>query len=1194
MNLTIEQQKIVDSGVCNLLVSAAAGSGKTTVMVEHIIHLLLDEQNPVYIDDLLVVTFTEAAALSMKNKINDALLARCRDNPENAFLKEQLRRLPLARICTIDAFLLSVVEDNITMLDELDSSLRLMDPGEEDLLFKEVLKNVLEDNYLFAEKDQNDTKNKRFITMVDYFTPIKSDVKIEESIKTIYQKIMNFASPMVFLKQSIAKYEDPLTGYRDLWLDSLNNKLWECEKQLQNIQAYFELNSIGEEKYLKDYALKMEAVHSSLEKCRQILKQNRNNESIDLSVFKNIHLEIPDKPSLQHKKVFGETNCSIELWKKLKNNFTEFNNLIDICNMPKETALTDFQNAILGLSEFIKDFNRKYSEEKSRKNVVSFNDISHYALRLLFDDEECEFRSMTALDYQKQFKAVFVDEYQDVNDMQNKAIEAVSDGHNLFMVGDVKQSIYRFRSSLPELFLKKHNTFIQTEEPSVHQDNLMILNQNFRSHPDILNVTNQFFNCFLNLPGNQLNYQTSEHLNAGLPVDKFSSDAHAHVQLIDLQYEEEKVKRPITAIAEAKWIARDIKEKLDSQYPIFDLETVRPIQKKDIVVLMRTNQEFNLLAKELTDLGIESVRDKGYNFYDAPEIQLILALLKVLDNPLNNIELIQVLHSVIFNFTAQDLADLRLLDPEEKAFYNLLVKAADNTASSLNDKCLLTLQKIIEWTKSARYLSIHDLLVMIYREEDLYLYYKAMPYGDLRVKNLDLLLEKSLNFEKTIFNGLYSFLGYLEMNKRNQETMEEASTTSDHQDAVRLMTIHKSKGLEFPLVYLADLDRCQNKQEYKTGILVDRNLGIGIKPNIKKEEPENLYGKIYSMFNYGMQKDILSERECLLYVAMTRAIDTLVMVLNSRPENKPVEEASSALDLQKLDSYSKWIRSYTENNRVDHLEIKAVPVSDIFLYPSNDNDTKTFCEKDAEMHPEGSKMPSNSVKSDLLWIYPFGKETALKVRFSVSEIKKASEEYEVNKEEEIPEPEQSFFANEGINNDNKGAKRGTAFHLFMANADFDNLFGQEDMERQIQILIERDLITEQEANEYVDRHLLTVFAQSDLCQRLRKAREIHREQPFILSLSLKELKELCPSWSYLELGNEKTEVMLQGIIDCFFIEDGQIVLIDYKTDKVLDNERKAMYQTQLKIYEKALEKGGFGRVKEKGLYWAKDGRVYNF
>lgn len=1196
---TNEQLQAIQEKNSNILVAAAAGSGKTAVLVERIIHKIIDEQMD--IDKILVVTFTNAAASEMRERILEAIYKKLEENPENVHLQRQIILLNKASICTIHSFCLDVIHNHFYEID-LPSNFKIADTAEIDLLKQEVLDDLFEQKY--TENDKN------FIELLENYTNYRGDEALQELVLKIYKFIQSSPFPIKWLQEKLEllKIEDKdisQTIWGKLIIQTVDDDIQESIMQLEVTKSKMALYP----EMTKFY----QTISEDIINLQDLQKYN----SWDELYIKLLNFNFSKWPV--DKKVINDLKeDSKEIRDKVKKHIKEKTAKLLSCS--QEQAVKDLKiiTPILEkLLNLVTEFTKNFAEKKKEKNCIDFNDIEHFALKILLDENNNP--TEVAKKYKEKFEEIAIDEYQDSNLVQEAILTSISKGNNIFMVGDVKQSIYKFRQARPELFLQKYDEYKNKEEKA-QEDNLKIqLFRNFRSRQNILNITNLVFESIMSKELGDINYNENEYLNYGAnypePEEIKNYAGIAELDIIDLkedesitafegEEDEEEQERVEDDVLEAKFVANKIQELLNSNYMVFDKKQgYRKIRPKDIVILLRATSNLSpIYEKELSDLELPVFSDTSGTYLDTVEIQTILSVLKIIDNPLQDIPLVVVLRSSICNFTDNDLITIRLTD-RNCNFYEALIKTRLICDGDLKNKIESFLEKLEKWKSISQYMPLDEFIWQIYLDTGYYQYVGLLPNGAMRQANLKTLFEKAKQYEKASFKGLFNFIQFIDKLKKQNGDLASAKLIGENEDVIRIMSIHKSKGLEFPVVFLCNSHKKFNMQDLNDNILLHQDIGFG--PTIMDTTRKIKYSSIAKdAIKLKMKQETLSEEQRILYVALTRAKEKLYITGRSKDFTKYVQDKNKVLEMyesenikldaklmKKANSYLDWIMYvYLFNQgRTITLKGESYKLSDIItLNVSNKKDLLKALAKEEVVEQidlkekieqilknksdEENKKSEQALKELLEWKYDYIVDTTLPTKSSVTKIKQEKiklEEMLKGIESEEVEYKKSYTP-KFMQEDKKisSAEKGTLVHLCIQRLDERKDYELKDIQNMILNLVEKEIITQNEVDA-IDVNLIYQYTKSQLFEELRKAKEVHKEQPFYINIPAKDVVS--------EAENSKKNILVQGIIDLYYIDkNDNLVLIDFKTDYI-SNEPNAKekildkYKVQLEIYKTALE-----------------------
>lgn len=1218
---TDEQLEAINTRKCNLLVAAAAGSGKTAVLVERIIKIVTDIENPVDIDKLLVVTFTNAAASEMRERIAAAITKELEKNPSSKNLQKQLTLLSRANITTIHSFCLDVIKNNFHTID-LDPAFRIGDETEGTLLKNEIIDELFEDLY------END--DKEFFNLVEAYSGSKDDKKLKEIILDLYRFSMSGPWPEKWLREKAEAFNINS-------LNELDNTIW--VKVLKS-DIEMEIDSfINMYHKAIDIISDTEGIEAYLDVFNDELSSLINlKENLDKGL-KNIYDSL-SKVSFGRLKAIRKNNVSdVEAQELVKNIREEVKKKIgklkdEVFFMTPEESLEGIKNSypfIKKLAEITLDFSDRFSKSKRERNMLDFNDLEHLCLKILMNEEDDNITpSKIAKNFREFFDEVLVDEYQDSNNVQEAIIDLVSrkntENPNVFMVGDVKQSIYRFRQAKPELFLEKYNSYSRKEG---EENRVIQLYKNFRSRREVIDGVNFIFKEVMSSSVGELEYTDEEALNLGADFKEVKEEncyAGGPIEVnifdkndvsSDIEDDEDINSINLEARIVAKRINELMSEQNENKFRVLDKETgeYRPLKYKDIVILLRATKDWSEVF--LDELGLEGIpvyADTGTGYFESIEIRTIMALLKVIDNPLQDVPMIAVLKSPFMGFTAEELSDIRMID-KEKYFYENIVDISNGEkviSEELKKKCDKLVLDLDKWRNKALYMPIDEFIWYLYMDTSYYGYVGAMPNGVLRQANLKILFQRAKQYEQTSFKGLFNFINFINKLRKSSGDMGSAKILGENEDVVRIMSIHKSKGLEFPVVFLAGAGKQFNLMDLNNSILHHDDLGFG--PDFVDLGKRISYSTLpKEAIKKKIKLETLSEEMRILYVAFTRAKEKLIITGATRDIDKTIQRwiQSASIEQNRISpsevfkgkSYLDWIgMALCQHQDSEIIREKVGTTNQISKKDLSTWNIKMWDKSDLFVEKQLKVVDEISIDSDLFinckektidkeierrlgYKYKFKDATTIKSNFSVSDLKKSSyEEVEYTGEklfkDEITLKPRFLQEEKGLS----GAEKGTAMHFVMQKIDYEKVGSLNDIKLQLEDMVKNELLTKDEFKAINPFKVLNFF-KSDIGKRVIKVYEnggvIRRELPFYTSISVKDIKDNIED----ESGNEN--VRLQGIIDLFFEENGEIVLVDYKTDYVKENIEEEMnkkYKIQMDYYTKALEKMTGKVVSKRYLY----------
>ena len=1175
--LTNEQQSAVDSRERSLLVSAAAGSGKTKVLVERLFSYV--EREGANLDDFLIITYTRAAASELRGKIAKALNERMERDPGNYHLRQQMLRVYRADIKTVDAFCTSLLRENCHLLGEdarghaLRPDFRVLDENEAEVLRGRVLARTLEDFY--------DHLTSGGTLLADTLGAGRDDSALEQLVLELHAKLQ--AQPYedkwldaqrAFWRAVPEKIED--TPYGKILLNEVGRKARHCKSFLQRAAQEMCANDALNQKYAPaflDASYQLEALEGKIAQ--------------GWDAARGVTIAFPRLAAVKDSDG-GEMKARMKgLWDNCKETVKGFAELFAASSDEAVEDLRTMAPAMLALIDLTADFSRRYNEEKRRRNAADFSDQEHEAIRLLVaeNDEPTELAALVSTRYRE----IMVDEYQDTNEVQNRIFDAIScKGENLFTVGDVKQSIYRFRLADPRIFLQHYNTWPPLAAADEHESAKLLLSRNFRSRKEVLEATNFVFRNVLSREMGELDYGEDEMLRPGASYAE-STVCGAEFHLLDLptQTGEHRVR---ASEAEAAFVADYIRNMLSSKFPVQDEKTreLRPVREEDIVILMRSPSTRLLdYRRALESRGIRCAADAGEDFFASMEIAVLFSFLQVIDNPRQDVPLIAVLRSPLFGFVPDELAALRS-QQRTGDFYDALLLSEDG-----HSKAFLAVLRSLR--DSAAHLSVRELLSEIYRKCNVLGIFGAMHRGAERKENLLAFLELSEDFARTGRQGLFDFVRTL----REQLASGEAAAmqTTHASSGVRIMSIHKSKGLEFPVVILSDLARRFSNMDFQSSVLVHPQLGLG--PVCVDARRHIQYPTIARQaLERTLRREAKAEELRVLYVAMTRAKEKLVMVHTQANAGGRVADLMALSDCpvlpEAVDSgkcMGDWIMlPLLQRSEAASLRELAGQNGEGSFYA--DETPWTVCVHDGlqfaapvqqsdaaaeERAPQREELPADFAA--LSYRYPYAEQTAFPAKLTATQLKGRAIDEEISENTTLPPRlrnlcKPKFLAGKMALT---GAERGTALHLVMQDLDFFCEPNEQSVREQIEKLRAQRKLTEEQAKA-ADAYAIVQFLRSDLAARIRKSKQVEREYRFSLLRPVRDFSSL----------DADDSVLLQGVVDCFFEEDGELVVVDFKTDHVsraqLD-ERAEHYRPQLEAYSMALTRVMGKKVKEKVLYF---------
>ncbi len=1277
INFTPDQQRVIDTRNCNILVSAAAGSGKTAVLVERIIQMITDDSNPVDIDRLLIVTFTSSAAAQMRERISKAVSQKLEEYPESEHLQKQASLIHNAQITTIDSFCLFVIRNNFNEIG-LDPAFRVADESEVRLLESDVMGKLLEEAHT--------EPTERFLHFIECYSTGTNEKKIEEAILRLYHFSMSYPFPEQWLTERLEDYQiEDVNALSDKkWFQSaltyIRTILQECRNRLQ--QALEIANSVSGP---IQYADNLTSDMILIEKFQRASGYNELHDLFTYSAFTR----------LSGKKTEGVDPVLKEMVKAIRDEVKK--NIADLkkflFQISVENTLSDMASCQESVEELVSltlTFKKMLDQLKRDRNVIDFSDMEHFALQILLkrDENGKIVPGNTALELQDYFVEIMIDEYQDSNEVQELLLKCISGEdkgrYNRFMVGDVKQSIYKFRLARPEIFMEKYDTYVINDNSS-HQVRID-LSMNFRSRREVTDATNFICSQLMTASVGNVEYDNRAALYVGASYPEPEQVNEKGIYQTELliatpdsllvQERDTEVQKYSEKETEAVMVAERIRQ-IVGVFPITDAVTgeIRPAKYSDIVILFRATAGWDEdFRRILSEQGIPVHVTSRAGYFETLEIQGIVNFLRVLDNPLQDIPLFGVLKLPFFDFTETDITCIRcfardfmeqedntdkkrrklFLYEQVQLYYNqvyqLEMTATDQkyekeirSENSVSRAKLERFFKMItEYRKRVAYTPIEELLQQLIADTAYDAFVGSMPGGDQRMANIELLLEKAGTFQNTSFYGLFHFIRYLETMQEQDVDFGEANILDENADVVRIMTIHKSKGLEFPICFVCGLSKQFNQMDMRKSILMDVELGVGvdyIDPTLRLKRKTMRKNVVVQR----MKEDTRGEDLRVLYVALTRAKEKLILTGYVNDFDKKLAnnvhltmESAAKLPYSVLmgaNSYMDMIlaalirhncmRALLEERGFEYircpLPYREIPI-EITLYQETESQAekiRTQLKKQGKSIALEEELSKASVYSDaalktvldekLHYVYPHADLEGLTVKTTVSELKKTSYEEAFSESAElvvlprehyipsfaledteniieVPETEDIPAGTSHAKKALSGIQYGTAVHKIMELLSFSEKLDTDNKRlyailksEQEQWIAEGTVTAEELACVGINR--IKNFFQSNLAKRMIAANarnRLFKEQPFVLGIGADQLKPGFPS----------TEIVLiQGVIDVFFYENEEIVLADYKTDKVSTKEELiARYKNQLDYYQQALEQITGKRVKERYLY----------
>ncbi len=1171
-NWTTQQKHAIEAVDGSVLVSAAAGSGKTAVLTQRVINRLTDSENPVPADKLLIVTFTRAAASEMRERISAALSELIRQDPANKNLISQQMLLPSAKICTIDSFCLDLVKENFQHLS-ISPDFRIGDEGEIALLSKEAMDITMEQLY---EKDSDGS----FSSLTELLFSGRDDSNLCEMIEKLYTASMSFPFPERWLDELCRNFEDTanvnssvygkiVLDYVSRALDYINDTL---ESMLESIQ--------GDEVLEKAY---YDTLSSDMAQVSFMLESINNGKSWD-----EIRSSVASFKAARRGRVPKERSedfLAVSLSDNRDRIKKEIKKLTEVMCCSEEEFREDmefFYPMVCALTESTKLYGKNFDFLKKEKKTADFNDITHMAISLLVEETETAWQS-TALaeSLRDNFTEILIDEYQDTNAAQDMLFTAISD-NNLFRVGDVKQSIYRFRQANPDIFISLKNSYSLYDENSKSYPAKIILGNNFRSRRGVTDIINYIFTQIMSEGCGDIDYGDEEKLVASAAYsEKEGADTELH--LIETGNADTYYGN-VSNIAQAKHIARYIKKMIAEGYTVKDGDSQRPARYSDFAVLLRATGGGKGLeyADVFRSEGVPCFTEVPGMFLQSTEISLAINILRVIDNPKQDIPLLSVMMSPVFGFTPDEIANIRLLGKHD-SLYNCILKNEEDK------KTADFLDTIRSWRNISACMPANELLSEIYDWSALPSIFDAIDPSGTKKANLMLLSDYAVTYESLGYSGLSGFISFIDRLSSKQRDISGSVGAVSESNSVKIMTIHKSKGLEFPVCFIASCATKFNRMDETDNLVISQKHGLGI---VRRDiDTFCQYPTLcHKAIKLSLGKDNISEEMRVLYVAMTRAKEKLIMVYAKDDVMGACTRYSAAIPVHKkklspfavssASGFGEWILT-TLMRHPDASELRDyagagddivldcdAPLKIVISEYDESSDREISLSKKGRPDPELLEL----IKQRSEYRYKYEELSGIMTKRAASETDKnfIDRDYFASS---VP----SFLSEDGLT----GAARGVATHTFIQYADYEK--AKKSVPDEIARLCDMGVLSDIQAKA-INVRAAEAFFRSELLERILRSEKVMREKKFTIEVPISEI--------YDELsGYDNEMMMIQGIADCAFVEDGKLVVVDYKTD-ALDSEEQFIekYSSQVLLYKKALALCTGYEVKETLLYSFRLGR----
>lgn len=1201
MAWTNEQQAAIDSRGQTLLLSAAAGSGKTAVLVERIIRRLLDKEYPIDITELLVVTFTKAAAAEMRDRIGTALMKALSETKDSR-VERQLALLPSAQISTLHAFCQHVIRKYFYTID-LDPAFSIAGEEELNLLRRQVLEDV------FLSYYEDDEKASILYPLADMFGSDRGDDILMDTVSRMYTYARSLAWPEHWLKEAARAYDVAPDAVIDdmVWAGPIKDavrRILEEDARLYDGVLY----------HLRQREAFAPACDTFVAEQAALRQAAQARSWDDLSRFVRA-IDFPRLKSL--RKLSDDDKAVWERCKKVrddvKKDVIKTLQAVYFSATPEEwlDGMRAMKPVMDGLVTLTLDFAKAYGAAKKEKGWIDFSDLEHFCLQILLAPDaspEHPVPSAAAEELRSQYEEVFIDEYQDTNGVQELITRLVSGEDNRFMVGDIKQSIYRFRLADPTLFLEKYQSFSR-DEKAVQR--CIDLGRNFRSVPVVLDAVNAVFSRAMTAEAAGMDYGEREKLYAGrqAPDDERWIGGPVEVDIVPTPSDEEDDDGSTAFEKECRFIAGRIGELLASGRMAARKDgALEPLSYRHIVVLLRSMAgKADVLIQALQEGGIPSYAEQSGGYFAAVEVQVMLALLRCIDNPEQDLAMAAVLRSPLVGLDETALAGVRLAG--DGTLWQNLPAFVASLPDGVDEK--EDLQQFMaafdSWRTYSRRRGVAELLQRLYDDTAYVDFVGAMPGGDVRQANLKALYDRARQYEEAGFRGLFRYLQLMDKMKEDGLDLAPAKVVSEKEDVVRIMSIHKSKGLEFPVVFVADMGKAFNRRDTQDQILFHNRLGIGLKqydPEWRMSYPTLIWSGIAAQLRW----EGTAEEERILYVAMTRARDRLILTGHSSHIDRDWQRWTSRLNPAQAKSYFDWVMpaalaSFGAKADADYARpgaawqdaiwqvriARAVPAGTV-EEGAYDGEPRLEALRRGDL--TGTPVPS-WLDEQLSWQYAYPRAVRTAAKFSVSEVKRRYQELhsdELQDEAALSVPAAAVIPTAPGEDDAfaalppwlageeaavSGAQRGTALHKALQYITPAADQTTATLRREIDAFVRQGLLSREEAK-LVYVPVLAAFCQSDIGRRMAESPELHREYPFTVLLA---------GGDPLPETETGEQILIQGVIDCLFREDDAWILVDYKSDRLETADAfRSRYAVQLALYKRAVEQITHRPVEETYIY----------
>ena len=1149
-NWTKQQSDAIKAKNSNILVSAAAGSGKTAALVQRVVNILTDESAPVSADRLLILTFTNAAAAEMKSRISASLEDILSRAPSNIYIQRQLSLLSVSKICTVDSFCLNLVKENFFTLG-ISRDFSVLDDAQIQVMTDSALDSVLD--RAFEEYFEEIASLTRLLAAP------KDEKEFKNTIKRVYTYIYSQPFPHKWLDSVCENYNPDIPLEKSVWYPYLTEEII----------------------YALDTALEYaESARSVLAECPDdiMFEPYSANLNEDFSVIENLRRSFDGGWNEVCKAFagvkFGRLASRKNYTSPIKDDFVlrrniykgiidEISRLVCADSEEYKADAEKLYPVLKTLCRVVGELDRELTALKEERNGYSFADIEHFAISLLCKNENSAVvPSDLALELQKSFFEILIDEYQDTNEAQDLIYSLLSNGNNRFMVGDIKQSIYRFRLAMPHIFIKKRNDYLPYEGENGGSRKI-IFDKNFRSKKGVCDYVNFLFSAIMSEKTGEIDYNEEEYLNYGAD---YNDNGVACAQLKILN----GVKGENTDLLEAQYISETINEKIAKKELIRDGGVYRPIRYGDFAILLRSMKNHAPVYNEvLTANGIPVVCDNAENMFDCAEIKILTSLLRVIDNPAQDIPLLSVMSSPLYGFTPDELSEIRISGRSGMDLYACVL----NSKSDKAERMLSELEMLSELSVTS---PVSYFIRYICEFKSVYAFAGALGNGEQRCANIDKFISYAADYDSSGSVGLTSFIRYIDKVAESDNGFQSAANTAVSENAVKIMSVHHSKGLEFPVVILAGSERKYNMRDLNGKFLLHPIVGPGVKMHVEDGlyDYDTLpYAVVHRLNKAAMQ----SENLRVLYVAVTRAKEQFISFITTDNLSGRLNSLASKISGGKLSPYHCRNIMYdgdfiladalTHPDCGELRELSGIACDVRNADFSLDVEIKDPIENESVGHEEvkagfDAEMLAD-IKARAEYKYKYSELSCVSAKLTASELDESI------KTLDYTASSKPAFLSDG---EMTPAQKGTAMHAFMQFCDYEG--AKADLEGEIERLANRSFITPEQAD-CLDRKALKTLFSGDLSKRIFEADRLYRELKISSFVKLRDISET----------DSDEEILIQGISDCVFEENGELVIVDYKTDRVKDEEQLlSMYKNQIEFYKYAVSKTLGKRVKEALLY----------